>query len=82
MRSEEFIGQQAMINRPLVFGNDVPSIMIYHEQIGRMHSFLTSRQVRFETSQFQQNYELIRFPSMTSQDVEELLDEAHPQAFD
>ena len=63
-----------MLDRPLVFGNDVPSIMIYHEQINRFHSFFDSLRVRFETSRFQQSFELIRFPSLTNQHVEELLD--------
>ncbi|HVT80542.1 MAG TPA: hypothetical protein VHM90_07790 [Phycisphaerae bacterium] len=64
-----------MIDRPLVFGSEVPSIMIYHEQIGRFHSFFESLRVRFETSPFQQSFELIRFPSLTNQHVEELLDQ-------
>jgi hypothetical protein len=64
-----------MIDRPLVFGTDVPSIMIYHEQIGRFHAFFDSLRVRIETSPFQQSFELIRFPSLTNQLVEELLDQ-------
>jgi hypothetical protein len=64
-----------MIDRPLVFGNEVPSIMIYHEQIGRFHAFFESLRVNFETSPFQQSFELIRFPSLTNQHVEELLDQ-------
>ncbi len=63
-----------MIDRPLVFGNDVPSIMIYHEQINRFHNFFDSLRVRFETSRFQQSFELIKFPSLTCEHVEELLD--------
>lgn len=63
-----------MIDRPLVFGNDVPSIMIYHEQINRFHTFFESVPVRFETSRFQHSFELIRFPSLTNEYVEELLD--------
>ena len=63
-----------MIDRPLVFGNDVPSIMIYHEQISRFHSFFDSLRVHFETSRFQQSFELIKFPSLTNESVEELLD--------
>ena len=63
-----------MIDRPLVFGNDVPSIMIYHEQVSRFHQFFDSLRVRFETSTFQQSFELIKFPSLTNDSVEELLD--------
>jgi len=62
------------IDRPLVFGTEVPSIMINHEQISRFHSFFDSLRVRFEASPFQQSFELIRFPSLTNQHVEELLD--------
>ena len=64
-----------MIDRPLVFGHDVPSIMIFHEQIQRFHSFFQSASVRFEAYPFQQNFQLIRFPSLTNQHVEELLDQ-------
>jgi hypothetical protein len=64
-----------MIDRPLVFGNDVPSIMIFHEQINRFHAFFESHQVPYQTSPFQQSFELIRFPSLTSQHVEDLLDQ-------
>ncbi len=64
-----------MIDRPLVFGNDVPSIMIYHEQIHRFHAFLESARVRFETSPFQRSFELIKFPSLSHEGVEELLDQ-------
>jgi hypothetical protein len=63
-----------MLDRPLVFGNEVPSIMIYHEQIARFHRFFESLRVRFETSPFQQSFELIRFPALTCARVEELLD--------
>ena len=63
-----------MIDRPLVFGNEVPSIMIYHEQIDRFHSFLESESVRYETSPFQRSFELIKFPSLSHERVEELLD--------
>jgi hypothetical protein len=63
-----------MLDRPLVFGNDVPSIMINHEQIGRFHAFFEAVRVRIETSRFQSSFELIRFPSLTNQHVEELLD--------
>jgi hypothetical protein len=63
-----------MIDRPLVFGNEVPSIMIYHAEINRFHRFFDSLRVRIETSRFQQNFELIKFPSLTNQNVEDLLD--------
>ena len=68
-----------MIDRPLVFGNDVPSIMIYHEQINRFHGFFDAQRVKFETSRFQQSFELIKFPSLTSAHVEELLDRLSAQ---
>jgi len=63
-----------MIDRPLVFGKEVPSIMIYHEQINRFHGFFDSLRVKIETSRFQQSFELIKFPALTSERVEELLD--------
>ncbi len=63
-----------MIDRPLVFGTEVPSIMIYHAQVNRFHQFFDSLRVRFETSPFQQSFELIKFPSLTNQNVEDLLD--------
>ena len=63
-----------MIDRPLVFGNEVPSIMIYHAQVNRFHQFFNSLRIRFETSPFQQSFELIKFPSLTNQNVEDLLD--------
>jgi hypothetical protein len=63
-----------MLDRPLVFGNEVPSIMINHEQINRFHTFFDSLRVRIETSRFQQSFELIKFPALTNQHVEELLD--------
>ena len=64
-----------MIDRPLVFGNDVPSIMIYHEQVGRFHYFLEKARVRYETSPFQRSFELIKFPNLSHERVEELLDQ-------
>jgi len=69
-----------MIDRPLVFGNDVPSIMIYHEQIKSFHAFFESARVFIETSPFQRSFELIRFPSLNHERVEELLDQLgkHP----
>ncbi|HEY4328997.1 MAG TPA: hypothetical protein VGN88_04615 [Phycisphaerae bacterium] len=63
-----------MIDRPMVFGNEIPSIMIYHEQVGRFHQFFKSLCVEFQASQFQQSFQLIKFPSLTSERVEELLD--------
>jgi len=48
----EFFAGCTMLDRPLVFGNDVPSIMIYHEQINRFHNFFDSLRVKFETSRF------------------------------
>ena len=64
-----------MLDRPLVFGNEVPSIMIYHEQIGKFHNFLEQARVRYETSPFQRSFELIKFPSLSHERVEELLDQ-------
>jgi hypothetical protein len=66
---------RVMIDRPLVFGNEVPSIMIYHEQINRFHSFFDAVRVRFETSPFQRSFELIKFPALSHEGVEELLDQ-------
>ena len=63
-----------MLDRPLVFGNEVPAIMIKHEQVGRFHAFFEGLRVRIETSRFQQSFELIKFPALTNARVEELLD--------
>ena len=64
-----------MIDRPLVFGNDVPSIMINHEQIESFHAFFASTRVFIQTSQFERSFELIKFPSLSHERVEELLDQ-------
>ena len=66
---------RTMIDRPLVFGNDVPSIMIYHEQIESFHAFFASTRVFIQTSQFERSFELIKFPSLSHERVEELLDQ-------
>lgn len=61
------------LDRPLVFGN-VPSVILNRECIARFLNFFRTRQVPFEAMRFQQNFHLVRFPSLTTETVEELLD--------
>jgi len=63
-----------MIDRPLVFGN-VPSIMVYRDHVSRFLEFFKNRSVYFEACSFQQNFHLVQFPSMSGEDVEDLLDQ-------
>ena len=62
-----------MINRPLVFGS-VPSIMVSRDHVSRFLDFFKNHAVQFEAFRFQQNFHLVRFPALTGEDVEELLD--------
>jgi hypothetical protein len=62
------------LDRPLVFGN-VPSVILNRDCISRFITFFKTRHVPFEATRFQQNFHLVRFPSMTAESVEEILDQ-------
>jgi hypothetical protein len=63
-----------ILNRPLVFGT-VPSVILNRDHVSSFLQFLSSRKVYFEAMRFQQNFHLVRFPSLTSESVEDLLDQ-------
>ena len=75
LSESELLFDNTMIHRPLVFGTDTPAVMINREQISRLHTFLANRRIFHETRQFQQSFELIRFPGLKHFEVEELLDQ-------
>ena len=64
----------AILDRPLVFGT-VPSVILNRDRVSSFLAFLSSRNVYFEAMRFQQNFHLVRFPSLTSESVEDLLDQ-------
>ena len=68
-----------VIDRPLVFRTDVPSIIISRERIAPLRDFFFSKRIPFAAVRFQENFELFRFPEMTQQALEELMDQAHPR---
>ena len=73
-RADSF-GRSVMIHRPLVFGQDVPAVMINRDQVRRFTHFFSGRRVPFETRPFQESFEMICFPTLSSDDVENLLDQ-------
>ena len=68
-----------MFDRPLVFANDVPAVMINRAHLHRLANFLFDRRVPFESRPFQQSFELVRFPNLSKEDVERLLDQLIPR---
>jgi hypothetical protein len=64
------------LERPLVFG-DVPSVILSRAAVGDFLAFFRARHVRFEAMLFQHdiNFHLVRFPLLTAEGVEELLDQ-------
>ena len=61
-------------DRPMIFGNEVISIMVHSDVSKLFCDFFKLSKVHFETFRFQKSFELIRFPNLTKQEVEELLD--------
>lgn len=70
-----------MIDRPLVFRTDVPSIIIKKERIAQFRDFFFARRIPFAAHHFQGNFELFRFPELSQQSLEELMDLAHPRDY-
>ena len=66
-----------MVDRPLVFGQDTPAVMMYRHYSARLAEFLTKRRINYETRPFQESFQLIRFPGLSRDDVERLLDQVH-----
>lgn len=64
------------LERPLVFG-EIPSVILSRAAVGDFLQFFRARQVRFEAMLFQHdiNFHLVRFPSMSAESVEDLLDQ-------
>ena len=64
----------AILNRPLVFGT-IPSVILNRDHVSSFLAFFRTRQVYFEATRFQQNFHLVRFPSLSAESVEDLLDQ-------
>jgi hypothetical protein len=64
------------LDRPLVFGA-IPSVILNRDCISRFIQFFKTRHVHFEAVHFQHdvNFHLVRFPSLTAELVEDLLDQ-------
>jgi hypothetical protein len=68
-----------MIHRPLVLAHDVPAVMIDRRHLSSIANYLLDHRIPFVARPFQQSFELIRFPGLSTDDVERILDRLAPR---
>lgn len=62
-----------MLDRPLIFNSDCPTIIVVQNQAERLKHTFAARHLRYNAEPFF-TFERIRFPGHSMQDVESLFD--------
>jgi hypothetical protein len=63
-----------LLDRPLVFGSDCPTVIVPHNVAERLEPSLRGMGVSFNAEPFLGLFERIRFPGRTPADVEAVFD--------